>query len=237
MRIENHHVSVKPGAIARILGAIAFTLVIFSIGVQFSKFVLGHGGLKGLVPLLYLDGERNIPTYFSILLMLAAASLLAIITIVNRKQGLPYIWKWAILSLGFFFMAFDEAFQVHERLTLPVRSLLGETNLGLFYFAWIVPAIGLVLCLAMFFRRFLLHLPVRARLRFLTAGALYLGGAIGIESIGGRYAESLVAADWTYSLFVAAEEGLEMAGLVVFLWALLEYCAESYGKIQLRFES
>ena len=237
MRIAINQISLNPSAIARIVGAVAFLLVLASIGGQFSKFVLGHDYLKGFVPLFYIDEERNIPTYFSVLLMLFSALLLAAIAVLNGKQRIHHVSKWAILSFGFLFMAFDEAFLVHERLISPVRTLLGNSNLRVFYFAWVIPGIPLVLVLGLFFLRFLLHLPATARLRFLMAATLYIGGAIGLELIGGRYAELHGTQNWTYSMIVTVEESLEMAGLIVFIWALLKYCADNYKVVQFRFEA
>ena len=237
MRISNQSVSLNPPAIARILGAVAFLLVLASIGGQYSKFALGHDYLKGLIRLFNVDAERNIPTYFSVLLMLFAALLLAVIAALNQKQRVPHVSKWASLSFGFLFMAFDEAFQVHERLISPVRAMLGDRNLGVFYFAWVIPGIALVLLLGLFFLRFLLHLPATVRLRLLVAAILYIGGAIGVELIGGRYAELHGEENWTYSMITTVEESLEMAGLIVFIWALLEYCADNYKEVRFRFEA
>ena len=237
MRIAINQISLNPSAIARILGTVAFLLVLASIGGQFAKFVLGHDYLKGLVPLFYVDTEGNIPTYFSMLLILSAALLLAVITFLNGKQRTPYVSKWAILSFGFLFMAYDEAFQVHERLVSPVRTLLGDGNLGIFYFAWVIPGIALVLVLALFFLRFLLHLPATTRLRFMMAATLYIGGAIGVELIGGRYAELHGFQKFTYSMIATFEEGLEMAGLIVFIWALLKYYTENHKEVRFCFEA
>jgi hypothetical protein len=236
-RIAINQISLNPSAIARILGAAAFLLVLASIGGQFSIFVLGHDYLEGLVRVFYIDAERNIPTYFSVLLMFFAALLLAVITVLNGKQGIPHVSKWAILSFGLLSMAFDEAFQVHERLISPVRTLLGGSSLGVFYFAWVIPGIALVLVLGPFFLRFLLHLPATARLRFLMAATLYIGGAIGAELIGGRYAELHGTQNWTYSMIATVEESLEMAGLIVFIWALLKYCADNYKEVRFRFDA
>jgi hypothetical protein len=235
--MTTNHISLNPSGIARILGTVALFLVLASIGAQFSKFSFGHDHLKGLVPLFYIDAERNIPTYFSVLLMLFAALLLAVIAVLNGKQRAPHASKWAVLSFGFLFMAFDEAFQVHERLTVPVREFLGDGKLGIFYFAWTIPGIALVLILGLFFLRFLLHLSATARLRFLMAASLYIGGAIGVELIEGRYAELHGQQNWTYSMIAVAEESLEMAGLIVFIWALMKYCADNYKEVRFRFEA
>jgi hypothetical protein len=134
-------------------------------------------------------------------------------------------------------MAFDEAFQLHERLIRPISVMLGEKNLGIFYFAWVIPAMIIVLMLGLFFLKFLLHLPMIVRFRFLIAATLYLVGAIGIELIGGRYAELHGEENLTYSMITTIEESLEIAGLIFFIWALLKYCADHHKEVQLYFKN
>ena len=237
MTIAINQISLNPSAIARILGAVAFFLLLASIGGQFAKYVLGHDTVYGLVNLFDVDREHNIPTYFSVLLMLFAVLLLAVIAILSGEQRASHVSKWAVLSFGFLFMAFDEAFQVHERLISPVRTLLGNGNLGVLYYAWVIPGIALVLGLALFFRKFLLDLPAKTSRRFMMAATIYIGGAIGVELIGGRYVELHSAYGLKYSMIVTIEEGLEMAGLIVFIWALLKHCADDYKEVRFRFDA
>lgn len=218
----------------RLLGAVAFLLVLLSAGGQFLKFALGDAYLKGFVPLFYVDQEHNIPTYFSVFLILIAAVLLAVVATMNRKQQTPHVAKWTVLSFGFVLMALDEAFQFHERLNVPVGRLLGDGSLGVFYFPWTIPAIALVCVLGLFFLQFLLHLPAKTRFRFLLAAFVYVGGAIGVELIGSRHAELHGYENWLYSAIVTVEESLEMGGLIVFIWALLAYCADTYKHVRFR---
>lgn len=231
----NNQLMLDPAAVARILAVAAFLLVLASIGGQFSKYVVGHGSLKGLVPLFYVNEERNIPTYFSVLLLLTAALLLGFITALTGSREESHGSKWAVLSFGFLFMAYDEAFKVHEKLHTPMRQVLGDSDLGIFYFSWVIPGIIIVLVLAVFFLKFLWHLPAKTRLRFLVAGFLYVGGAIGVELVGGHHAELHGEQSFGYSMIVTVEESLEMAGLIVFIWALLNYCADRYGDVRFRF--
>ncbi|MBK8903195.1 MAG: glycosyltransferase [Anaerolineaceae bacterium] len=212
----------------RMLGAGALLLVLLSIGGQFSKYALGDAFLNGLVPLFYVDTEQNIPTYFSVFLILIAAFLLTAVAILSGKQKSPHMSKWAILSLGFLLMAVDEAFQFHERLNIPVGRLLGDGSLGVFYFPWVIPGITLVCVLGLFFLKFLLDLPAATRIRFMLAAIVYIGGAIGVELIGSSHAELHGYENWTYSMIATVEESLEMAGLIVFIRALLNYCADTY---------
>lgn len=219
----------------RALAAVAFLLVLLSIGGQVSKYMLGHSFLTETGSLFYVDTEHNTPTYFSVLLILLAALLLAVIASFSGKQRNPHASNWKILSFGFLLMAFDEAFQFHERLNLPVGTLLGDGSLGVFYFPWVIPGIALVFVLGLYFLRFLWYLPAATRLRFLLAATLYIGGAIGVELIGSSHAELHGFENWTYSMIATLEEGLEMAGLIVFIWALLSYCADNYKEVRFRF--
>ena len=122
-------------------------------------------------------------------------------------------------------MAADEAFSYHERLVQPERQLLGHDNLGFFYFTWVIFAIPLVLVLALFFLRFLLRLPASTRFAFLIAVTLYIGGVIVLEMIGGRFAELHGTRNLRWSVLATVEECLEMAGVIIFIWALLVYIA------------
>ena len=69
--------------------------------------------------------------------------------------------------------------------------------------------------------RFLWHLPRRWKGWFAAAGAIYVGGAVGVELLGGLYASQYDVATFAYALITTVEEGLEMLGVVLFLYAIL----------------
>lgn len=218
------------------MGAVAFLLVVISVGEQLIKYVTGHDYVYGLLPLTNMlfnvDHERNITTLFSVFLLLCSAVLLAAITLIKKQLLDTERSRWAILTCGFLCMAIDEAWSFHEMMIEPIRGLLGYNNLGIFFFAWIIPAMAGVLILALFFLGFLLRLPSSTRRFFLGAGAIYLGGAIGVEMIGGYYAEVHGFDNLEYQLIAHAEESLEMAGIIVFIYALLRYLADHYPAVQ-----
>jgi hypothetical protein len=214
---------------------IAALLIFISICGQFSRFFLGHPYVKGIVPLFYLDQEQNIPTYFAVLLMLSTALMLGTITVLQKRAGAPFIMHWTTLTVGMIFMAYDEAFQVHEELIEPVRNFLGDGDLGIYYFAWVLPAFVLLAVLGVFFTRFLLAFPTATRIRFLVAGGVFVGGACGVELAGGYYAELHGTGTWSYSMLATLEESLEMAGLILCLRALFQFCADNYRELRFRF--
>lgn len=229
-------ISLRPASIIGALSVMAVLLILASVVSQLALHASNHPGFVALSKLVFVDAERNVPSAFSSLLLLFAALLLALAALLTHKRSEPDVAHWTILSLGFVAMAVDEAMSYHEQLVGPMRSLLGNEDLGVFYFSWVLPGILLVLVIGVFFARFLWRLPRCTAAVFVLAATLYLGGAIGVEMLGGRYAEQNGMLSLTYSMIATLEESLEMAGVIVFIWALLRYLGENYGEVRLRIE-
>jgi hypothetical protein len=216
-------------SVFRLLIAIITILVIASTAGQISRYVLGHGRLFGLVRLFYLDGEQSIPAYYSSLQLLAAAAILGWISRAKRRSGDAFAGHWMFLALGFAFLSIDENCSIHEMLSL--ENALHVKSTGFTFFAWVIPAGIGVVTLALLFLRFLLHLPAPVRNSFLLGAALYLGGAVGVEMFGGRYAERHGFENLGYVAHVTLEEILEMVGIALFIRSLLRYAETTYGGI------
>jgi hypothetical protein len=228
-------IPIKSHSIVRVLALIGIFLVCASVAGQLFKYLLGHDYVKGFVPLFYIDNENNIPTFFSVFLLLVASMLLTAITMLHFRQSSRYVRYWAILSLGFLLMAYDEGAMIHERLIEPIRELLFPDKASIFFFAWVIPGMILVLILGILFLKFVINIPAPSRKRFLISAALYLGGSIGFELIGGWYTENVGTGNLAYTMIVTVEEGLEMAGAITFIWALLQYLSEYYKEVNIRF--
>ena len=239
MKVHSNRVylSVRPNSIAFFLSAIAVFLILASIIGQSIAYLNNYDQLpliaQQLIRIFELGSEDNIPTHFSALLILLSALLLIFIFFVETRKNSWSKTYWLILAAGFFFMAADETYQIHEKLIDPVQHILGNGNLGILYFAWVIPYFILVLTLAIFFYRFLRKIPSSTRNRFLIAATVYLGGAIGIELIGGYYFELHGSDNFTYNMIQTVEESLEITGLIIFIWALLKRIKGNYEQIEL----
>lgn len=218
-------VAMRRATITWVLAAGAAVLALASVVGDLAKILGGLDG-GGWIWRLSLNGERNIPARYSMLLLLCAAALLAFICFDTKRQRGRDVSKWAILALGFVYLALDEYFGFHEMLIDPVRAILGNRDLGIFYFAWVIPGAAAVLVVGLFFLGFLWRLPRWARVAFTLAAALYVGGALGVELFEGKYAELYGKRNLGFSAFVTVEECLEMAGVIVFINALLRYVVE-----------
>ena len=113
-------------------------------------------------------------------------------------------------------------------------------TLGYFHWllsvAWVPFGAIFVLIVALAYLRFLAALPVKTKYLFLIAGTLYVGGALGIEILGGRHTYLYGRENFVYAMFVACEEGLEMLGVVVFIYALLSHLGSTMNGLQILVE-
>lgn len=221
--------------ITRTLAVATAIILLLSVAGQLWLYLTPRESPWGIVGLFNVDFEMNVPTFYQVLVLLVAVALLVIIAILKRHARAPYVLHWWLLALGFFMIANDEFYALHEKLSEPLRRWLGLETMGALHFAWVIPAIVLVVVLAIFYIPFLKHLDRSIRTRFFVAALIYLGGALGVEMIGGRYAEAHGTWNLTYSMITTVEEGMEMAGSVLFVDALLRYLEAEYGAVRLAF--
>ncbi len=231
---QSINISLTPNGVAGFLGVITLLLVGASVGLLLADYFTDYSSIiiHKLVKLFNLDLEVNVPTFFSVLLLTTASALLAVVTYNRFRQRLSHRFLWAVLSLGFLFMAFDEMASVHERLIEPTRQIMGIENLGLFYYAWVIPAFGLIAVLGLAYLKFLIDLPKPTRFYFLLAATMFLGGAVGLELLEGVYGTG----NLMYNLFVTCEEALEMGGVIVLIWALLGFIGGSSRDAGVKFD-
>lgn len=228
-------------ALVTALHATAATLMLAFLVTQALK-LHGYDSEMGFRRLFNLDAEGTLPVWFSSAVMLGASALLAAIAAERSRAGDRYRWHWWVLSIGLLFMSADETASIHE-MTNRAAAALPITAKGFLLFPWVVIGGAVVLVVGLSYLRFLRDLPPAARRGFIVAAACYLGGALGMEMVSAAVASAqgldLQPIGWdergdftfAYALVVAAEEGLEMVGMNLFVEALLDYLATQIGGI------
>lgn len=223
---------VSPKRTRLVLTLVAVGLTLASISGQFSKHLLGHGHLFGLVRLFNLDDEGNIPTWYASSLLLLCSILLVTIACTKKREGDRYLLHWKALALIFLMLSLDETAQIHES---PNRALRVALNSGgVLYNPWVIFGSAFVLLLVVAYWRFLSDLPSPTRRLFLTAGFLYVGGALGVEIVSGWYMALYGRENMTYAMIATIEELLEMLGTVTFIYALMSYMSSHLGDVRVR---
>lgn len=201
------------------------------------------GGIRNkytLLPLAVFDlsADAAIPTWFSSLLLLSAAALLLVLAVHAAKAASKWRFHWFFLSAVFLLMSIDEVAALHER-----AGGLGE-NLPLseaqqagpwLHYGWVVGGILFVGAFFIAYLPFLLRaLDKHFRALFVLSGAVFVGGAIGVEMFNGRLAALEGSWNWQYALQTTLEEGLEMFGVALFVYVLMRLIEKEIGPIRLQ---
>lgn len=228
------NISIHPKRVAAILGSIIATLAGLHVFVSILWLTWQHA-LFGIHRLFNLGTEASIPTYFSALQLLLAAILLSIISRNEYKKNNPDRWRWALLATGMLIMSVDEVSQIHDVLIADiVRPIVRDVegfSVNTWYYAvfgqapWLVVFLPLVGVLLAVFVPFLRRLPRRYLILFVSAGVIFVGGAIGVEMIE-AYLISHEIRGYVLQANRVIEETCEMAGILIFIYALLNYISD-----------
>ena len=191
-------------------------VVVMSLAVTFAAWRLqvAAPGSAPIAALRWFDvsSERNVPTAWSALLLLSCAVTAALLAVRGRGGA-----GWVLVSVTCAFLALDESFELHERLGGLGASVADDR----LHFAWVVPGAALACVAGLVLLRRLRAQPLLVRRRLVVAGAVYLTGALVLETVSGQVLRAHGAGGKAYTLVTSVEEGLEMAGASLLLAALL----------------
>lgn len=178
--------------------------------------------------LFSVNSEETIPTWYSTVILLIAAALLALIASAKRASADPLKYYWAGLALVFLYLSLDEGAAIHEIVSDSVQANLNTT--GFLYFGWHVVALPVLAVFGLVYVRFLLRLTPRTRNLLILAGLIYVGGAFFVEGLSANQYYLDDEASLRYLAIGTVEEFLEMLGVVVLIYALLDHMAAmQYG--------
>ena len=182
--------------------------------------------------LLTLDGENVLPAWFSATMMSGAALVMLAAGLAARRNDPANARAWVILAAIFVFLSLDEVVSIHERFAETLERFYDFD--GILTFSWVVVAAPLLVIAVVGFIPFLRRLPKPIGRRMAIAGFVFVLGAFGCELIGG-YIDGIHGRSFWYWVEVICEEGLEMAGLVLVIGAVLDYLGLVAARLTLDF--
>lgn len=226
------NLSIRPRFIALCLaGTIAFLVFMHSV-VMACWYTKSCGFMTDPVNrfghLFDLSREMNAPTWYSVLQLFATACTLMVAARVQQIRSLPSIAWWG-LSAIFLYMSLDEATEMHGLWRTGFEGYLipGTSHV---FFSWIIPAIIVVSIIGLIYVRWLFSLPRRTAVLFFIAGAVFVTGALGFEIIGAFLADETFF-NLSYLIVSTLEETLELSGILIMLYAMLDYLQRQDIKI------
>lgn len=221
---------VRPEAVAGV--ALAIFAVLLVLNLAGILVILGDvAGFRQIARMFMFDVEANFATLFNFLLLVGISATAALLAVRAFDVGDRWRYHWAGLAALLLLMAYDEAALMHEMLSPYAKRFIAAE--GFLYFAWVVPGAIFVLGIGLTYLRFVLVLPRRVAMLTFLGGALYVGGALGMEVLGARLAWEGGYKTLEYQLIATTEESLEMLGLIAFGYGLLRLLAGADGRLRL----
>ena len=233
-------ISARPAAVVIPLLAILLAMTAIVVTLPVLAQMAGRNPQDALFRIIDFRQEANIPTLFSSGILAFACVLLAVTgrDAVIRERNLWMAGRWYGLAVIFAFLSLDETAMIHEGFNkYPLGSAGALAIVDKFPWVWFYGAA--VVALGLFYLPFLLRLPRLTAILFVMSGIIYVGGAIGLEVFGAYEldVDHIQRASLDYILRGVAEEFCEMAGTLLFLWALLRHLARRGTRIALDFGS
>lgn len=202
-----------------VLGACTCALMLIGLVREALTIALGVPSREFYLTIFRFDSEMTIPAWYSGALMLISGLMLFVCSAVARTiRSSEFIW-WLILGVGFIYLSADEVVGIHERIgEIASRSVVTS---GAFAFTWLVVGIPAVIAVAMLFLPFLLKIDRGTRWLLIASGALFVGGAVGFEMLGGLAVTRYGMDSPPFLVVSALEECLELAGMTLLIVTLL----------------
>lgn len=209
-------------------------VLVFISGGTYVMFVLGGQQPGGWFQAWYLfdvGREHNIPTWYASFLWasLGALALLAA-RLTTRRVA------WTFLAVVAFLASIDEYAELHERLDTVGNQWAAALGWQL-WFTWVIPGMVITLVIATLLTPLVWRLPTGQRRLLIIAGAVFLSGAVGVETLSGlilsHFGDQVT---WHYVLAVLMEELLELLGVALAVGAVagLFHWRSSEGVLHVR---
>lgn len=159
-----------------------------------------------------------------------------IAVVIARPKGRDSSY-WYGLAIAFLFLSFDEGATIHETVGHDTELWFENLVTGYLYFIWIIPCGIVVMWFAAAYFPFPQRLPKRTTIGLVASGAIFVGGAIGVESISAAVYEAafqLERRPLEYYLLYSLEEFIEMFGIALFIFYALDYLATRSEQVSIR---
>lgn len=185
------------------------------------NYSIGHS-FNALNKLLDLDGESSLATWYSSTKYFCVFILSTLFSYHKYEQKSKSL-SLVILPLMFLLMSIDEAIQLHEGLGSKSDILLSDGSregtlfqiTGVWMFVFGLPFIVFFLLLAYSMKNFFSEQLSSFR-KLIIGMFIMLTGALGFETLSNFVENGFLVSE------IVFEEGLEMIGVTVMLWALYD---------------
>ncbi len=187
--------------------------------------------MTDLSDLFEIYGEGNLTSLFSTGILLIAGLLLLMISAFAHQNKMDSCRQWLVLGLIFILLSIDESVSLHERLGTIGANLLNIEDPTVANYMWLIPGGIFALLVAIGYTRFIINLPKRTEYLVIIAGATFVAGAVLVEIVEGVIASLYSFDSPLIRVSAQIEESLELLGVIVLIYALLDYLAQQLPNV------
>lgn len=184
-----------------------------------------HGQVFEISNRFDVDDEASVPTWFSQVIWIGISAASVVAVRLSRKKTERKLW--VIMAFIAIFFSVDEVAGIHE-LSLQSLHLLFfglEQSSSSLNAWWLV--LPIILAFGVWFLTKLYRvLRPKQWVLMILGGALFMAGAVGFELLGNDIPHNTF---YYQGIITGAEEGLEMLGGTVVLYAILKHLDDNYA--------
>lgn len=212
------------------LVGISILLIILHLVMQYLNLVVfreQNGFVFELSNRLDLDDEISLPTWYSQILLFAIGTVAFMAAYLQNKRTSRRLWL-IIGGLGLL-LSIDEGSSFHELLLQSLHNMYFlDTAATVSSNAWWLIAPFIVLFGGILIWKVIRLLPKRTALLFVVGGTMVVIGGTVVDAV------SVIVPITSFlhqGIFVAVEEGLELLGSIIVLYAIVDYIESHNHKL------
>lgn len=166
--------------------------------------------------LIHIDRELSVSTWFaSALWLLLAVIAFTAGVLADSKRGYWFAFG-AIAAIA----SMDETATLHEKFYLAGSALTAYLPFDFFSYRWVIVGVIIATVVAVSLLPFVLSLPRPVTIGVIAGGAVFLAGAIGLETVGGHLEDVYGDRSWQLHAIMHVEEFFEYMGVAIAIYAL-----------------
>ncbi|MDO4791067.1 MAG: hypothetical protein Q3999_01120 [Buchananella hordeovulneris] len=167
-----------------------------------------------------VGSEYNVSSWWAASQWVILAMSAAFVAFVSsRFRGM-----WLLIAVVALYGSADEATEIHEEFWSYGDAITPYLAYDFFSYRWAVFGTVLVILVPLLLAPLLFRLPRDVLWRLVAAGAIFVGGAVGVETLSGHLDPILGPMTSKMLAIIHVEEYLELLGVIAAVWAVLSMC-------------
>lgn len=166
--------------------------------------------------LVFVGRELSAATWFASALWLLLAFLAFLAGILAESQKGYWFFFGTIAATA----SMDETATLHEKFYAAGGAIRQYIPFDIFSYSWVIVGVIIAVTVAIVLFPFVLRLPRPAMIGILVGGAIFLFGAIVLETLGGHAAAQYGDTSWQLYALMHVEEFCEYVGVTIACYAL-----------------